>query len=105
MPATVPSCRSTCMQMTLRDMLRAALAKNLPGGSGYLPRFDELLIDTLCLLLADDPDAELDERGIPTAAVNQRFPAEGLDDTRIKDTAEWVRHFIDPPPDDLLLES
>jgi hypothetical protein len=91
--------------MTLREALRAALAKDLPRGWVYLPAFGELSLDTPCLLLADDPDAELDEHGIPLAAVSQGFPAEGLDDATIKDTAEWARQFIDPPPDDLLLAS
>jgi hypothetical protein len=93
------------MQMTLRDVLRAALSKNLPSGWVYLPGSDELLLDTPCLLLRDDPDAELDERGVPLSAVNQGFPTEGLDNTTIQDTAEWARQFIDPPPDDLLLAS
>jgi hypothetical protein len=94
------------MQMTLRDVLRAALSKNLPSGWVYLPRSDELLLDTPCLLLGDDyPDAEWNERGIPLAAVNQGFPTEGLDDATIEDTVEWARQFIDPPPDDLLLAS
>jgi hypothetical protein len=36
-----------------------------------------------------------DERGIPLAAVNQGFPAEGLDEATIQDTAEWAQQFID----------
>jgi hypothetical protein len=93
------------MQTTLRHVLRAALAEDLPPGWLYLPAFDEMSLDTPCLLLADDPDADFDERGIPLAAVSQGFPAEGLDHTTIEDTAQWARQFIDPPPDDLLLAS
>jgi hypothetical protein len=59
---------------TLREVLRAASTNNLPGGWVYLPRPDELLLDTPCLLLSNDPDAEMDERGIPLTAVNQGFP-------------------------------
>jgi hypothetical protein len=62
------------MQMALRDVLRAALSKNLPSGWVYLQGSDELLQDTPCLLLGDDPDAVL-------VAVNQGFPSEGLDAT------------------------
>ena len=95
------------MQMTLRDVLRAACSKSLPRGWVYLPGSDELSLDTPCLLLGDDHfyDEELNERGIPMAAVNQGFPREGLDDATIEGTVEWARQFIDPPPDDLLLAS
>jgi hypothetical protein len=93
------------LQLTLRDVLRAALAGDLPGGGVYLRGSGELQLDTPCLLLQDDPDEELDERGIPLAAVNQGFPLEGLDGATLQDTAEWARQFTDPPPDDLLLES
>lgn len=93
------------MRTTLRDLLRAALAKELPSGWVYLPAPGELLLHTPCLLLADDPDADFDERGIPLAAVSHGFPAEGLDSDRIEDAAQWARQFIDPPPDDLLLAS
>jgi len=94
------------MQMTLRDVLRAALSKSLPSGWVYLPASDELSLDTPCLLLGDDyTEAELNERGIPMAAVNQGFPKEGLDDATIEGTVEWARQFSDPPPDELLLAS
>src|SRR5262245_57691562 len=94
------------MQMTIRDVLHAALSKTLRCGWVYLPGSDELSLDTPCLLLGDDdPDAEQNERGILLAAVNQGFPREGLDDATIEGTVEWARQFIDPPPDDLLLAS
>jgi hypothetical protein len=59
-----------------------------------------LSLDTPCLLLADDPNADFDERGIPLAAVSQGFPTEGLDRDMIEDTAQCARQFIDPPSDD-----
>jgi hypothetical protein len=74
----------------------------------YLPALGELSLDTPCLLLAYDRDADpadFDERGIPLAAISQGFPVEGLNRDLIEDTAEWARQFIDPPPDDLLLAS
>ena len=89
---------------TLREVLCRALAGNLPKGWIYLPTSDAPSLDTECLLLYE-PDGECDDRGIPLAAVGQGFPYEGLDSDTINDTAQRAKQFVNPPPDDLLLES
>jgi hypothetical protein len=57
------------------------------------------------LLLRSDRDCEVDERGIPVAAIAHGYPKEGLDGATFEDTARWARQFVDPPSDELLLES
>jgi hypothetical protein len=92
-------------RMTLREVLRVSLEQRLPCEELYLPRSEELRLDTPCLLLSPSADSEFDAAGIPVAAVSQGFPVEGLDRATINGTAQWARQFADPPPDDLLLES
>jgi hypothetical protein len=76
----------------------------LPRGWTFLPATSELSLATPCLLL-DDPDPEVDERGIPIEAMERGFPREGLDCATLEDTAGWARQFENPPSDTLLLES
>jgi hypothetical protein len=89
---------------TLRDVLRRAYSGNLPAGWIYLRTADAPSLDTECLLL-DGQDGEYDDRGIPLAAVAQGFPHEGLDSETAVSTAQWAKQLVNPPTDDLLLES
>jgi hypothetical protein len=92
---------------TLGSVLRLALDKRLPEGWLFLPRIDELAVDTPCLLLeaAAFDASELDDRGIPVVAVEQGFPCEGLDSATIEDTAQWARGLAPLPSDAALLDS
>jgi hypothetical protein len=91
-------------RFTLRELLRRAEAGNLPGGWIYLPTSETPSLDTECLLLAD-ADGGYDDHGTPLVAVEQGFPCEGLDSDSTVSTAQWAAQFVNPPTDDLLLES
>jgi hypothetical protein len=94
------------LRMTLGQALRGALERTLPSGWLYLPASADLTPSTPCVLsLYSDSEHERDEDGKPVAAIEAGFPDEGLDTPLMEDTAEAVRHFQDPPSDELLLES
>jgi hypothetical protein len=91
---------------TLRAVLRQALQNRLSDDLWlYLPETPTLHLDTPCLLLDVDPDGQMDDRGIPIAAIRDGFPNEGLDGATLKSAGEWVVKFQDPPSDELLFES
>jgi hypothetical protein len=87
----------------LIDALRLAGARGLQRGWLYL-REGVFSADLECVLVTGD-DEELDERGLAIAAVQRGFTREGLDTDTLEDTFDCAKNFVDPPPDDLLLES
>ena len=90
-------------QYRLIDALRLAGARRLGRGWLYL-REGVISCDLECVLVTDD-DAELNERGLATAAAQRGFTREGLDTDTLEDTFDGAKSFADPPSDDLLLES
>jgi len=90
-------------QYRLIEALRLAGARGLTPGSLYL-REGDMSPDLECVLVSGD-DEELNERGLATAAVERGFTREGLDTDTLEDTFDCAKRFVDPPPDDLLLES
>jgi hypothetical protein len=76
----------------------------LTPGWVYLPKGSEIRLDTPCLIPSDD-DPVTDWRGIPVEAVHQGFPEPGLDQQSIEDAARCAAVLMNPPTDELLLES
>jgi hypothetical protein len=88
---------------TLGAILEDAQNGRLPEGWIYLPKTDDLRVDTPCMLVTD-LDLARDERSIPAVAVEQGFEVEGLDKQMSEDVVAWARQFQDPPGASLMLE-
>jgi len=91
------------IRMTLGEALRAAFEKRLAQGWLHLPQATELRLDTPCLLLIEDRDAEPGDADGFAASLG--FPVAGLDTAGIEDTGDWARNSADLPSDELLLKS
>lgn len=85
---------------TMQFALRAAAAGRLEQGWLYLPTAEKPTLETLCLLIDAEPDDDSE-----AIAVEHGFPHEGLDTATIEDTAACARRFLNPPTDQILLES
>ena len=95
----------TSKVLPLRDLLRAALRKELPEGWFYLPESAKLDLDTPVMLITDGEDLEDDENGIPLMASGRGFTREGLDTPMLVDIAQGATTFASRPSDELLLEA
>jgi hypothetical protein len=90
---------------TIRAVLRKALSGERTDVWMYLPDVASLSPDTPCLMRVNDPDEELDDRGIPMAAIGRGFLRDGLDGGTLAGVAEWATQFERVPSDELLFES
>src|SRR3982750_2300449 len=91
-------------QYRLIDALRRAGNRGLSRGRLYLRVGSAVSANADCLVVTGD-DGEFNGPGLATAAVQQGFTRAGLATDTLEETFDWAKNFVDPPPDDLLLES
>lgn len=96
---------STVTTHTLRQVLRDALAGRLQDGWMYQPAGGNLTLDSTVMIVDDDGDVETDSHGTPLVAIETGCAEEGLECRTIAETAACAQSFVDPPSDELLLES
>jgi hypothetical protein len=87
-------------RIKLGQALRSALHRTLPSGWLYLPDVVRFTAETPCVLV-EHLEMERDVR----EALRGEFPNEGLSTDLMEDTGEAARLFVDPPSDELLVES
>lgn len=88
----------------LREVFQAALRGEMVAGWIFLPNTSNITLDVLCMVVPDDDDAEVDERGIPLEASRRGFVKEGLNRDMIEDVIAWARRFKNPPTVDVIFE-
>lgn len=89
---------------TLKDLLEAALRGTVPSAWVYLPNTEGMNLETRCMLVPDDQDVEVNEKGIPVEAARLGFAKEGPNKAMLEDVVTWARRFQRPPSLGLLLE-
>jgi hypothetical protein len=87
----------------LIDALRLAGTRGLDRGWLYLS--DGAVSANLECILVTEADQELNARGLAVSAVRLGFTREGLDTDTLEGTFDCAKQFMDPPSDDLLVES
>ena len=92
---------ATTRRLLLREALHLAADHSLEWGWLYLPSGDRPTIDTPCLLIACDDDAEAEE----DISERMGFPQHSLDTTLIAETVLAARHLDPRASDHVLLES
>lgn len=76
---------------TLKDVLEGALDGTLPSAWIYLSDLEDIGLNTMCILVPDDEDVELNEDGLPVLAVRLGLPRAGLNRDMVEDVVAWAR--------------
>lgn len=89
---------------TLAEILRDAREGAIIDGWIYHSTEFPFGASSPCLIVTGD-DLEYDDDDLPLVAKELGFTTEGLEGGSIESTATWCEQFLDPPSDDLLVES
>lgn len=81
-----------CMRPYLvRDLLEAAVGGKLPSSWVYLPRTDDISLESSCMLVPDDEDVEANDDGIPIQAARCGLPRAGMNRDMMEDVVAWAK--------------